>query len=140
MLFFTFLRLALCSRNNKYSIRHLFLTKSSLHKQPFITAQFSSSLHVFVHHCTLKQALVKGYFVFLSSVVFVRSRPPSVRIHLLQQQLNVTLNFRFHMYDKFFISVTSQALDPSLCHKLLHLLGPPLPLSVTYFMDGPKSD
>jgi len=25
------------------------------------------------------------------------------------------------------------------CHKLSHLLGPPPPLSVTYFMDGPSS-
>ena len=28
---------------------------------------------------------------------------------------------------------------PSLCHKLSHLLGPPSPLSVTYFMDGPNA-
>src|SRR6218665_4186843 len=44
------------------------------------------------------------------------------------RKLNITLNFRFHMYDNFFISVTSQALDPlSPCQKLSHLLGPPLP-------------
>jgi len=30
-----------------------------------------------------------------------------------------------HMYDNKFISVTSHALDPSPCHKLSHLLGPP---------------
>ena len=34
------------------------------------------------------------------------------------------------------ISVTSRALDPLPCHKLSHLLGPPPPSSVTYFMDG----
>src|SRR6218665_3295108 len=45
MLFFTFLHLALCSRNNRYSMRHLFLFSSSLHKRPFITAHFRSSLH-----------------------------------------------------------------------------------------------
>ena len=28
-------------------------------------------------------------------------------------------------------------LTPSLCHKLSHLLGPPPPSSMTYFMDGP---
>ena len=28
-------------------------------------------------------------------------------------------------------------LNPSPCHKLSHLLGPPPPSSVTYFMDGP---
>src|SRR6218665_355440 len=42
----TFLRLALCSRYKKYSIRHLFLLNLSLHKQPFITAPFRSSLHI----------------------------------------------------------------------------------------------
>src|SRR6218665_228562 len=42
----------------------------------------------------------------------------------------------FRMYDKFFISVTSHALDPLPCHKLSHLLGPP-PSCMTYFMDGP---
>ena len=42
------------------------------------------------------------------------------------------------MYDTFFISVTSQALEPpSSCHKLSHFLRPPPPSSVTYFMDGP---
>ena len=37
-------------------------------------------------------------------------------------------------------SVTSHALypPPTPCHKLSHLLGPPPPSSVTYFMDGPK--
>src|SRR6218665_3643844 len=44
MLFYTFLLFALCSRNNKYSVKHLFLLNS------FITAHF-------VHHCTLKQVL-----------------------------------------------------------------------------------
>ena len=28
-------------------------------------------------------------------------------------------------------------LTPLPCHKLSHLLGPPPPSSVTYFMDGP---
>src|SRR6218665_207551 len=54
------------------------------------------------------------------------------------RKLNITFNFRFHTYEKFFNSVTSHALGPSLCHKLSHLLGPPsFPSSVTYFMDGP---
>src|SRR6218665_3212313 len=43
---FTFLHLALCSRNSSYCIHHLFLLNSSLHKQPFITAHFRSSLHI----------------------------------------------------------------------------------------------
>ena len=29
-----------------------------------------------------------------------------------KRKLNITLNFLFHMYDKFFISVTSHSLDP----------------------------
>src|SRR6218665_3497029 len=43
MLFYTFLCLALCSRNNKYSVNHLFL--------------LLSSLHIFVHHCTFCASL-----------------------------------------------------------------------------------
>jgi len=44
------------------------------------------------------------------------------------------------MYDKKnFISVTSHALYPP-CHKLSHLIGTPPPWSVTYIMDGPKSE
>src|SRR6218665_931144 len=39
------------------------------------------------------------------------------------RKLNITLNFRFHMYDKS-KSVTSHALDILLCHKLSHILGP----------------
>src|SRR6218665_1353849 len=46
MLLYTFLHFVLCSRNNKYSLNHLFLLNSSLHKQPFITAHFRSSLHI----------------------------------------------------------------------------------------------
>jgi len=58
MLFFTFLHLGLCSRNNKYYIRHSFLLNSSLHKQPFITAHFRSSLHILcITAHALKQAL-----------------------------------------------------------------------------------
>ena|SRR6218665_1221493 len=53
------------------------------------------------------------------------------------RKLNITFNFRFHMYEIFFKSVTSHALGPLPCHKLSHLLGYPPPSSVTYFMDGP---
>jgi len=35
----------------------LFLCDPSLQKQLFITAHFRSSLHIFVHCCTLKHAL-----------------------------------------------------------------------------------
>ena len=45
------------------------------------------------------------------------------------RKLNIAINFGFHMYmyDNFFISVTSHALDPLPCHKLSHLLGPSPP-------------
>src|SRR6218665_1486356 len=46
MLFFTFLHLALCSHNSEYYICHLFILNSSLHKRPFITAHFRSSVHI----------------------------------------------------------------------------------------------
>src|SRR6218665_2740643 len=36
-----------------------------------------------------------------------------------KRKLNITLNFLFHRYDKFFISVTSHSLDP---HPPSHLL------------------
>src|SRR6218665_2198039 len=50
---FPFPHLTFYSRNSKYCIHLLFFPISSLHKQPFITAHF-------VHHCTLKQALMEG--------------------------------------------------------------------------------
>jgi len=49
------------------------------------------------------------------------------------KKLNITFNFRFHMYDTKFKSVTSHALDTSLCHKLSQLLGRlPLKRDVVY--------
>ena len=53
------------------------------------------------------------------------------------RKFNITLNFVFRMYDKKNLQVWRHMLfNPSPCHKLSHLLGPPPPLSVTYFMDG----
>src|SRR6218665_649011 len=46
MLFSTFLQLAFRSVNSECCIHHLFILKSSLHKQPFITAHFRSSQHI----------------------------------------------------------------------------------------------
>ena len=43
------------------------------------------------------------------------------------RKLNITFNFRFHMYEKNLKSVTSHALGPIPCHRLSHLLGPPPP-------------
>src|SRR6218665_345982 len=41
------------------------------------------------------------------------------------RKLNITFNFRFHMYEQNLKSVTSHALGPTLpCHKLSHLVGP----------------
>src|SRR6218665_2441450 len=49
------------------------------------------------------------------------------------RNLNITLNFMFHMYNKKFISVTSHALDPPPGNKLSHLLGTlPLEREVLY--------
>ena len=54
-------------------------------------------------------------------------------------KLNITLNFRFHMYDKKCISVTSQAVRLSTPPPVTncHTFSDPSPSSVTYFMDGP---
>src|SRR6218665_446579 len=54
------------------------------------------------------------------------------------RKLNITLNFMFYMYDKnLYKRDVTCSFPPSPCNKLSHLLGPPLPSSVTYFMDGP---
>src|SRR6218665_3526745 len=53
------------------------------------------------------------------------------------RKLNITFNFRFHMYEILLKSLTSHALGPpppvTNCHTFLD----PSPSSVTYFMDGP---
>src|SRR6218665_980186 len=74
-----------------------------------------------------------GFFVWVGFCPF----PLLSQYICYNRKLNITLNFMFHMYDKNCLSVTSHALDPLSCHKLSHLLGPPPPSSVTYFMDGP---
>jgi len=53
------------------------------------------------------------------------------------RELNITLNFMFNMYDKKLYKRDVTCAWPPPCHKLSHLLGPPPPSSVTYFMDGP---
>src|SRR6218665_1010481 len=80
---------------------------------------------------------VRGSFVWkvLSGVVFVHC--PFCQNTLYNRKLNITLNFMFHIMINKIISVMLHALDPLPCHKLSHLLGPPPPSSVTYFMDGP---
>ena len=62
------------------------------------------------------ESFVRGWFL---------SVPLRSEYFCYNRKLNITLNFRFHMYDTKIISVTSQALDPSPCHKLSHHLGPP---------------
>src|SRR6218665_2566627 len=51
------------------------------------------------------------------------------------RKLNITLISCFICMIKICISVRSHALTPPPCHKLSHLLGPPPPSGVTYFMD-----
>src|SRR6218665_422877 len=54
------------------------------------------------------------------------------------RKLNITFNIRFHMYELFLKCDITCSWTPSPCCKLSHLLGPPSPSSVTYFMDGPQ--
>ena len=95
--------------------------------------------YICIHTC-----LYRG-FVFVRGVcpeVFLSGRFCSgcfLSIPLLStyirfnKKLNITFNFRFHMYDTKFKSVTSHALDTSLCHKLSQLLGRlPLKRDVIY--------
>src|SRR6218665_2356683 len=53
------------------------------------------------------------------------------------RKLNITFNFRFHMYEKDVRSVTSRALGPLPLSQTFTLSWTPSPSSVTYFMDGP---
>src|SRR6218665_2427137 len=53
------------------------------------------------------------------------------------KKLNITFNFRFHMYEICCKSVTSHALGPSSPVTNCHTFSDPSPSSVTYFMDGP---
>src|SRR6218665_664756 len=66
-----------------------------------------------------------GSFVWKvsSGVVFVRPPLLSEYIHY-NRKLDITFNFRFHMYEMFLKNITS------------HTLGLPPPSSVMYFMDG----
>src|SRR6218665_1625544 len=43
------------------------------------------------------------------------------------RKLNITFNFRFHMYEFFLKCYVTFSWTPSPCHKLSHLLGPPPP-------------
>src|SRR6218665_3784849 len=87
----------------------------------------------------LSGGFVRGFFVWkvLFGLVFVR--PPLLSEYIsYNRRLNITFNFRFHMYEKNLKSVRSHALGPPpLCHKLSHLLGPPS--SVMYFYGRPHS-
>ena len=74
---------------------------------------------------------------FISVTSQALEPPPSVT-NCSNRKLNITLNFRFHMYDNKFISVNSHALDP-LSQTVTPSRIPP-PSSVTYFMDGSFSE
>src|SRR6218665_1253916 len=80
---------------------------------------------------------LSGIFVWKvsSGVVFVHPLL-SEYIHD-NRKLNITFNFRFHMYEFFLkYDVTcSWASPPSVTN--CHTFSEPLPSSVTYFMDGP---
>src|SRR6218665_2310226 len=53
------------------------------------------------------------------------------------RKLNITFNFRFHMYEIFCKSVTSHSLEPPPLSQTVTPSWTPSPSSVTYFMDGP---
>src|SRR6218665_180525 len=79
-----------------------------------------------------------GVFVWKvsSGVGFVHPPLMSEYIHY-NRKLNITFNFRFHMYEFFLKSVTSHALGPSPRSQTGTPSQAPSPLSVTHFMDGP---
>ena len=90
-------------------------------------------IHVFTGVCVSSRGLLFGglsWVFFLESFVgvcFVYPPLLSEYIHY-NRKLNITFNFRFHMYEISLKRVTSHALGPPPpCHKLSHLLGPPPP-------------
>src|SRR6218665_350641 len=53
---------------------------------------------------------------------FVRNTLQYIRYN---RKLNITFNFRFHMYEFLLKCDVTCSWTPSPCHKLSHLLGPP---------------
>src|SRR6218665_1743693 len=104
-------------------------------------------VHAYIHVFTWGFVLVRGGFcsevclgVFcLEGFVrggFCPSSLLSEYIHY-NRKLNITFNYRFHMYE-FFQSVTSHALGPPPSVTNCHTFSDPRTRSsVTYFMDGP---
>ena len=101
-------------------------------------------IHVHTYVFTGRFVLVLGVLVlrvlfgcFLSgsfcSGWFLSGPLLSEYIHY-NRKLNITFNFRFHMYEKCFKSVTSHLLP--LSQTVTPPRTPP-PSSMTYFMDGP---
>src|SRR6218665_1063333 len=83
--------------------------------------------------------LVRGFLSgkFCSGVVL--SAPPSVRNSeyiCYNRKLNITFNFRFHMYEKNLKCDATCSWTPSVTN--CHTFSDPLPSSVTYFMDRSK--
>ena len=56
-----------------------------------------------------------------------------------KRKLNITLNFRFHIYDKKIYKCDVTSSRPPSPVTNCHTISDPLPSSVTYFMDGPIS-
>jgi len=70
----------------------------------------------------------KGSLVWKVLTGVVLSIPFLSEYICYNRKLNNILKFRFHMYDKKFISVTSQALDPPPSVTNCHTISDPLPL------------
>src|SRR6218665_514511 len=90
--------------------------------------------------CVSSGVSVRGFvWVFFYLEGFIRGGfcpPPllSEYIHY-NRKINITFNFRFHMYEIFLKCDVICSWTPSPYHKLSHL-GPPPLSSVTYFMNG----
>src|SRR6218665_922521 len=111
---------------------------SHISDPPFLVVENPDKSHLYKISLKCLLGYLSGVFVWKvwSGVVFVRPHLLSEYI-CYNRKLHITFSFRFHMYDRNFLSVTSHALyDPSLCHKLSHLLRLHYPSSVMYFMDG----
>src|SRR6218665_1584622 len=86
-------------------VRHTSRT-SSIFSRPSTKNPDKSPLYKFSLNCS--QGFLSGGFVRGGFCLF----PLLSEYICYNRKLNIALNFMFHMYDNFFRSVTSHALDP----------------------------
>src|SRR6218665_2894572 len=94
-----------------YHVKRFWMIRvSGLHfsphlRSPWLTGELTRPANVRLENESQSGPQVDRHVVFVCS--------PSVKIHLLQQKANITLNVRFHMYEKIYKWDVTYTLDPS---------------------------